>query len=151
MSDTYRLPYSRKKELYERSKKFNLLADWYGEEFAKTEIAAHTSSVHSLSDDISSLIESVSTKENAAYISLAANWEHLGGAIAKLTTPGGFKDGVLLLEVRHSALLRELQNVAEIILPKLNEHYGSGTFKDIKLISAAGRRRVAPSSSSENK
>ena len=144
MSDTYRLSLSRKKELWERRKKFNLLADWYGEDYARTEISAHTPAFHSLSDDLDCILEDISTKENAAYIDLAANWQQFGGAFAKLATPGGVREGVLMLEVRHSALLRELQNISEIIIPKLNERYGEGVFKDIKLISAAGRRRNTP-------
>lgn len=140
--DTYRLSFARKKELYERRKKFRLLADWYGTDYASTEIAAHTSAMHVLSDDIDSILENISTRENTAYIDLAANWQQFGGAFAKLATPGGLKDGVLMLEVRHSALLRELQNIAEIIIPKLNERYGEGIFKEIRLISAAGRRRT---------
>lgn len=141
MSDTYRLSLARKKELYERRKKFNLLADWYGADYARTEISAHTSAVHDLSDDINSILKDIVTEENAAYIDLVSNWQQFGGAFARLAMPGGFKDGVLMLEVRHSALLRELVNISEIILPKLNERYGNGIFKEIRLISAAGRRR----------
>ena len=140
MSDTYRLSFARKKELYERRKKFNLLADWYGSDYARTEIAAHTSVVYDLSDDINAILKDVVTEENAAYIDLVSNWQQFGGAFAKLATPGGFKDGVLMLEVRHSALLRELVNISDIIMPKLSERYGDGIFKEIRLTSAAGRR-----------
>ena len=139
--DTYRLSYARKKELYERRKRFGLLSDWYGEDYAKTEISAHTFKVHSLGDDINDLLGQITTRENAVFIDLSANWQTLGGAIAKLTTPGGLRDGVLFLEVRHSALLRELQNISEIILPKLNEHYGESVFKEIRLTCANNKRR----------
>ncbi|MBQ7396993.1 MAG: DUF721 domain-containing protein [Lentisphaeria bacterium] len=134
MSDTYRLSYARKKELFERRKRFGLLSDWYGEDFARTEIAAHTSKVHSIGADIDELLGEVVNKENQAYVDLAANWKTVGGAMAQLATPGGLRDGVLYLEVRHSALLRELHNISEIILPKLAERYGDGVFKEIKLV-----------------
>jgi hypothetical protein len=141
MSDTYRLSYARKKELYERRKRFGMLSDWYGEEYARTEITAHTGKVHSLKDDINKLLGEITTGESTVYIDLTANWQTLGGAVAKLTTPGGLRDGVLFLEVRHSALLRELQNISEILLPKLNERFGEGTIKEIRLISANRRTR----------
>lgn len=141
MSDTYRLSYARKKELYERRKRFGMLSYWYGEEYARTEISAHTGKVHSLKDDINKLLGEITTGESTVYIDLTANWQTLGGAVAKLTTPGGLRDGVLFLEVRHSALLRELQNISEILLPKLNERFGEGTIKEIRLISATRRTR----------
>ena len=134
MSDTYRLSYSRRKELRERRKRFGLLSDWYGEDFARTEIAAHTTAAYDLADDMTALLAEVSTRENTAYIDLAANWSSFVGAFSRLATPGGVKDGVLLLNVRHSALLRELQNISDIILPKLAERYGEGVFKDIRLV-----------------
>ena len=141
MSDTYRLSYARKKELYERRKQFGLLADWYGEDFAKTEIAAHTNPVHNLNDDIQSLMDEVVSRESNVYMDISANWKSIGGAIANLTTPGGLKNNVLFLEVRHSALLRELQHVSEIIIPKLNERYGDNTITEIRLINASKKQR----------
>ena len=140
MSDTYRLSASRRRELRERKKRFGLLSDWYGEDYARTEITAHTSKAYDISEDIGKLFNDVMSSENAAYFDLVANWKTFGGAIASLAVPGGFKDGTLLLEVRHSALLRELQNISEIILPRLAERYGEGVFKSIRLISGTGKR-----------
>ena len=141
MSDTYSLSAARRKELKERRKNFRILEDWYGTEYARTEITAHSPAASLLSESIDDFIKTIDVAEYKCYIELVANWRIIGGALANLASPAGLKDGVLLLSVRHSALIRELQGISELLLPKLHDKFGSDLIKGIKLISSSGGRR----------
>ena len=141
MSDTYRLSGVRRRELKERRKRYTLLEDWYGTEYARTEMAAHTGEASLLADDIDEFIKSIDQSEYKCFIELAANWQSIAGALSKLAEPAGLKDGVLLLSVRHSALLRELNGVSELLLAKLQKKSGAELIKEIRLVCSSGRRR----------
>lgn len=129
----YRLSRERYKELAERRKRFGMLSDWYGEEYARTEISAHTSQPHLIASDVAAVFDEIKIDETNYYVDLAANWNTVAGAIARLATPCGMKDGVLYLSVRHSALVRELQSVSELLIGQINKRYGADFCRELRL------------------
>ena len=55
------------------------------------------------------------------------SWRKIAGTqLASFTHPAGFQDGVLILEVRHSALIAELTPSLDLIRDRINGVYGSG-------------------------
>ena len=129
----YRLSKDRYRELAERKKRFGILSDWYGEEYARTEISAHTSKPHLIADDVEAVFSEIKIDETNYYVDLAANWGSIAGAVSKLATPCGMRDGVLFVSVRHSALVRELQSVSELIIKQINQRYGENFCREIRL------------------
>ena len=99
-----------------RKKRLSLLSDWYGSEFAATEIAAHFSQPHPLGGGVRDVMAQLETPEERALRSLREQWPEVAGAwISRMTVPAAWRDGVLFLEVRHNALLRELKPSLEIV------------------------------------
>ena len=127
------LPKERYDELAERKKRFGMLSDWYGEEYARTEISAHTKTPHLISLDVEQIFQEIKINETNYYVDLAANWKQIAGAISGLATPCGMKDGVLYLSVRHSALVRELNSVSELLIRQINKRYSAEFCREIKL------------------
>lgn len=99
-----------------RRKRLSLLSDWYGSDFAGVEIAAHISQPRSLQNGIRSVMSSLETPEMRALRYLRERWSEVAGTwISRMTSPCEWHDGVLFLEVRHSALLRELKPSLELL------------------------------------
>ena len=99
-----------------RKNRLSLLRDWYGSDFAATEIAAHLSQPHSLQDGVHAVMAQLETPEARALRALRMRWPEVAGAwISRVTVPAEWRDGVLTLEVRHSALLRELKPSLELL------------------------------------
>lgn len=123
----------RYEELAGRRKRFRILSDWYGEEYARTEISAHTQVPHHIALDVDQVFQEVKINETNYYVDLAANWKQIAGAISNLATPCGMKDGILYISVRHSALVRELNSVSELLIRQINERYGAEFCREIRL------------------
>ena len=99
-----------------RKRRLALLTDWYGDNFAATEIAAHISHPHPLQAGVRAVMARLETPEERSLRTLRECWPEVAGAwISRMTVPAEWRDGVLFLEVRHSALLRELKPSLEIL------------------------------------
>ena len=132
--------FSRGKERKRRALRFQLLADWYGEDYAATEISAHTVQPYLLGQEIDLMVTGLKRTSISSYLRLASEWERIAGnTLARMATPGGMVDGKLFLEVRHSAMLRELQTVSSLILDKIKQEFGGDFCREIVFV--AGRRR----------
>lgn len=107
-----------------RKNRLSLLNDWYGSDFAATEIAAHISQPHSLQSGVRAVMAQLETPEARALRALRERWPEVAGAwISKLTVPADWRDGVLVLEVRHSALLRELKPSLELLREAIGRRF----------------------------
>ena len=107
-----------------RSKRLSLLRDWYGRDFAATEIAAHISQPHSLQEGVRAVMSQLETPEERALRTLRERWPEIAGAwLSRMTVPAEWRDGVLFLEVRHSALLRELRPSLELLREAVVNHF----------------------------
>ena len=129
----YKLSKERYKELAERRKQFGILSDWYGEDYARTEISAHTKKPQHIGLAVDEIFSEIKIDETNYYVDLAANWKNIAGAVSGLASPSGMKDGILYLSVRHSALVRELNSVSELLIQQINKRYGDGFCREIRL------------------
>lgn len=121
-------------------RRYGLLRDWYGPDFAETEIAAHVSHPVELSTEVERLIAKLETPERIELRRITEHWqEFCGAAVARMTVPAELtEDGVLLVEVRHSLLLAELRPAMKLVLARINRGIASPLCREIKLVIAGG-------------
>ena len=131
----------KSRDLKARAVRFGLLSDWYGEETARTEMAAHTDQGEMLADALNRLIKDFGKEDVSGYVRLTQNWQdYCGEALFKYLTPEGLKDGILTLTVPHSGLLSLITPSIELIHNKIREDFGDDFCREIRLISG-GRRK----------
>lgn len=132
-------PYNRRLRRLHRLR-YGLLRDWYGPEFAETEVAAHVSHPVEFSAELERLVASLEPPEQTELRRIAEHWkEFCGAAVARLTAPCELtSDGVLLVEVRHSLLLAELKPTMKLVLPRINRGIAAPLCREIRLIIAGG-------------
>ena len=137
------MPHTLKsRDLKARAVRFGLLKDWYGEDRARTEIAAHTDQGEMLSDALDRLIQDLGKQDVSGYVLLTQNWQdYCGEALVNYLTPNGLKDGILTLTVPHSGLLSIVQPSIELILAKIQEKFGADFCHEIRLITGSRRKR----------
>ena len=129
-----------------RRERLELLTEWYGGEFAATEIAAHTSSPVPLGKGVRELLAGLETQEKRILRKLREAWPQIVvDGLAKLTEPSRWQDGVLFVEVRHSALLRELQPSLELLRQAVNAQITDVDCREIRLAISGGGRRYRKS------
>ena len=121
--------------------RFALLRDWYGEDIACSEIAAHMPQPMQLSEAVCGELEKLNSPEVLNFVTLSGNWQDIcGAALAKMTTPLRLQDGVLELEVRHTALILELKPTMKMLQKRLDQWFGTPICSEIKLVIAGGGR-----------
>ena len=107
-----------------RKARLSLLNDWYGSDFAAAEIAAHISQPHPLQSGVRAVMAKLETPEASALRALRMRWPEVAGTwISPVTVPAEWRDGVLILEVRHNALLRELKPSLELLREAVKRHF----------------------------
>ena len=128
-----------------RSERLSLLKNWYGSDFAEVEIAAHISQPHTLQNGVRAVMAQIGTPEARALRALRDKWPEIAGAwISRVTLPLEWKDGVLFLEVRHNALLRELKPSLELLKSKVGTSFPECPCREVKLaISGGAGRKMA--------
>ncbi|MBO5688903.1 MAG: DUF721 domain-containing protein [Lentisphaeria bacterium] len=131
----------QKAAFFRRLKHRNLLAEWYGPAYASREITAYGSKARPLEDFLGDVTKQVFSAETDMQMRLAENWPSVvGPGLCAMCTPGTLEQGVLTLEVRHSAYRKELENAFELILALSNRYLGNNVCREIRL-AAANRRR----------
>lgn len=121
-----------------RRKRLALLRDWYGKDFADVEIAAHDSQPRTLQSGIRAAMSHLEKPEMRALRFLREKWPEVAGAwISRMTLPCDWHDGILFLEVRHSALMRELTPSLELLREAVN-HNTDCPCREIRLSIAGG-------------
>lgn len=123
-----------------RTQRYGLLRDWYGADFAETEIAAHVSHPLAFAEELDRLVSSLETPERTELRRITARWtEFCGAAVARMTVPGELTpEGVLLVEVRHSLLIAELKPAMKLVLQRINQGIASPLCREIRLVIAGG-------------
>ena len=122
-----------------RRTRYGLLASWYGDERAQVEIAAHTAHPEAIGKLIDTvLLEPESRNKSSAVAALKSKWSSIVGAFAAFTAPKQLRDGVLTIEVRHSALIVELSPSKDIFLKSINKVSGE-ICRDIIFTVGSGR------------
>jgi len=122
--------------------RFGLLREWYGDDFAAVEVAEHVSRPVTLQRSIARLMAEVAAPEIMALQKLRMRWPEIaGGDLSRFAHPGAWKDGILTLEVRHSALLRELKPSLELIREAVNRNFPDAVCSEVVLTIAGGTRK----------
>jgi len=138
-----KLPLFRLKELKQRRRRFRLLKDWYGTDYASTEMAAHTHQPEAVKEVMDRLLKSIDSPENNLFLQISARWQEIAGPqLSRLTAPQKLEGGCLNLEVRHSALLRELAPSLDLILKRVHSCIpgADARCREAKLVIAGGGR-----------
>ena len=112
--------------------RYDLLASWYGDERAQTEIAAHTAQPENIGKLIDSVLLEPSCRNKSSVVAaLKSKWSSIVGAFANFTAPRQYRDGVLTIEVRHSALIAELAPSKDIFMQSINKVVSGEICRDI--------------------
>lgn len=119
-----------------------LFRSWYGDGRGALELSAHASGPVSASEVMKELCEHVIDHDVALYITLEARWEEIiPGKFAAYAKPARYQGGVLFLEVRHSALVRELTPSLDLFLARITAALGRDEIREIRLIPAGSLSR----------
>ncbi len=125
---------SKVRQLKRRRTTFRLLADWYGEERAETEIAAHTSQPRALGDILHDISDEILSVDAADFTKLETEWATIAGkTVARLAKVVGCHDHVVVLGVRHSAMVTELRPSLDLLKGKINRVLGENFCRELKL------------------
>lgn len=136
MSDSRRELFRRRRNL------MPLLRGWYGRERASVEMTAYTSQTVNAGDLMRELCEKLIDGDVALFIQLNSRWrEIIPGKLAACALPARFSNGVLSLEVRHSALVRELTPSLDLFLARIAKAVGPGKVREIRLVPSGSLRR----------
>ncbi len=134
--------YSKYKEEKLRRQRREMLTEWYGEAVGEIETVAHGPQLQSIDGLLDKISREVFSPEVCQRIELEQNWEKVaGGQLAALTRPGGFSGGVLDVEVRHAAFLRELDGTQDLLCGRVNGFLGGEYCKSIRFTASSGRRK----------
>lgn len=121
--------------------RFAILRDWYGEEFACNEVAAHMPQPVQLADAVCEELEKLNAPEMLHFVTISGSWQEIcGAALARMVTPVRLKDGILELEVRHTALMLELKPTMKMLQKRLDQWFGEQVCTEIKLVISGGSR-----------
>lgn len=134
----------QKRAFYNRMKHRALLAEWYGPAFASREISAYGSKARPVGDFLGDVTKPVFSAETDAQMRLTQNWQDVvGPALSVMCSPGTLEEGILTLEIRHSAYRKELEGAFDLILALTNRYLGENRCHEIRL--AAANRRIRKS------
>jgi len=133
---------SRGEQYRQRRKLQSLLRGWYGRERAAIEMTAYTAQTVNVADVMRELCEKLIDADVAVFITLETRWkEIIPGKLAACASPVRFSDKVLYLEVRHSALVRELTPSLDLFLERIAKAVGKGKVQEIRLVPSGSLRR----------
>ena len=118
----------------DRRNRYQMLASWYGKNFADTEIAAHTAQPRKIDAVLDDILAKVRRRDNGLLLQIKSRWQELiGSGFARFVEPAALKEGVLILQVRHSALIMELQPTLDLVKTRIDDKIGAGICKEIRL------------------
>ncbi len=131
-----------RKECRKLDTRYRLLRDWYGGEAARVEMAAHCPSPRSVAETVRELSGDFVDPDVQIQLQLELNWQTIAGADAgRWLQICSFRNGVLELEVRHAALLREFAGCADLWRDRVNTVLNrSGVCREVRFV-PAGRRK----------
>lgn len=108
---------------FKRRERYDLLASWYGAERAAVEISSHTFQPMAIKELVNEVMLEPGRRNNSNIIAgLQSQWKQLvGGCFAAYTAPKSLRDGTLIIEVRHSALIAELSPSKDLFIQAVNK------------------------------
>ena len=132
----------QKKRLCRRRLERGLLTEWYGPVYAARESAYWGETVRPAADYLPEVTKSIFSPETLLKVRLDAEWSAIvGEQFSAMSRVGGLENGVLTLEVRHSAYRKELENAFDYLRTLVNRHLGEERVREIRLAAANRRSR----------
>lgn len=131
------IPPSKYKEDAARSQLKQLLLEWYGESEGNLAITAHDKPIRTLDELNQELLQKAFPSNINQQIELSARWQEIvSPQFAALVNFSSLDDeGVLFLEVRHSAFLQdELQKSADLLINRINSKMNADVCKEIRFV-----------------
>ena len=148
MSDSFRHYPSPRKTLYRQRILRDFLSCWYGDKNrANAEMLRHLPGPVPLSESLRRIEEQIFSPDDLLLNKVRDKWVELAGdAVARISSPVGAKNGVLIIEVSHSAWLRELRGpVREMLKKNVDKLVGKDVCRDLNFV-PAGRQRESRNS-----
>ena len=139
------IPPSKYREYAEREELKSMLEEWYAAKEATIAIIDHDKKICTLNELNENFLKKNLSSNIHAQIELASKWEDIVSpqlaALVKFSSLA--ENGVLFLEIRHSAFLREeLLKSSDLLLNRINSRFGENICKEIRFV-PAGRSSFA--------
>ncbi len=133
---------SRREQFRRRREVLPLLRTWYGRERGTVEFTAHSQDAVSAAEVMTELFREIADREARNFIEISTRWkEIIPGKLAACARPARLHDGVLSLEVRHSALIGELAPSLDLFLARIAAAVGEGICTEIRLVPSGSLSR----------
>ena len=134
---------SRREKYRRRRKVLPLLNSWYGRERGAVEFTAYSQEAVNAADLMSELFRKIADEEARNFIEISTRWKEIvPGKLAACAKPARLRDGVLSLEVRHSALIGELSPSLDLFLARIAAAVGEGVCREIRLVPSGSLSRI---------
>ena len=131
----------KREELRERHLRRGLLREWYGTSYAANEMHAHSGAPVALQQIVEDLSKEIFSEETDRALTLTAHWQEiLGAPLCQWTRFHALESGVLYLEVRHPAFVRELADGADLILERVNAFLQESVCRELKFVASGGAK-----------
>lgn len=131
------IPPSKYKESIARTQLKKILCEWYGERDGSLEINAHDKPIRTLDEINREMLSAAFPANINRQIELAARWKEIvSPQFAALINFSSLNDeGVLFLEVRHSAFLQdELLKSADLLINRINSKMRGIVCKEVRFV-----------------
>ncbi|MCQ2379451.1 MAG: DUF721 domain-containing protein [Victivallaceae bacterium] len=112
-----------------------MMSELYGSDAADARMDNHSDSPRPISECLGSVLSDVCNETQRISMRISVEWEDIvGKALSGLAVPERLDGKVLLLRVRHSALVQELQPSLPDFVNKINKHFETQVCDSIRLI-----------------
>lgn len=122
----------------------DMLGEWYGKEFAASEITARTPEPRMLADLLDELMKQKLDESAQQFMQLQEQWaEIIGAPLNKFTRVASVQEHKALVEVAHPAFLLELRKpaVSDLWIKKLNAAFPALEIREIIFMPTGQRLR----------
>ena len=134
---------SRREQFRRRREVLPLLRSWYGRERGAVEFTAYSQDAVSAAEVMCELFRDLADREVMNFIEISTRWKEIvPGRLAACAKPARLRDGVLFLEVRHSALIGELAPSLDLFLARIATAVGEGICREIRLVPSGSLSRI---------
>ncbi|MBO5762832.1 MAG: DUF721 domain-containing protein [Lentisphaeria bacterium] len=131
----------KREELRERHLRRGLLKEWYGDAYAANEMHAHSGAPKQFQQVLAELNKEIFSEETERAINLSVHWQEiLGAPLCQWTRFHALENGVLYLEARHPAFVRELTGNADLILDRVNGFLQKPLCRELKFVPSGGAK-----------
>lgn len=131
------IPLSKYKAMAARDTLKKILKEWYGERDGALEINAHDKPIKLLDEYNREFLQQAFPSNITLQIELSSRWQEIvSPQFAALVSFSSLNEqGVLFLEVRHSAFLQdELIKSADLLINRINSKMNQTVCKDIRFV-----------------